>query len=179
MVTRCLKLLVFFLYYNWETKEWRMEFQCSQRPLEDSKSLPMFGKHLAFLTDLRLLCRLLSGSWQSPTKVELISLILPRSTPRESKSVPICGSEVASARTNRPCPKHCWPAGEKGLPFPHVWMALLFSPPLPPSPGLGILTISSPLCPPKPSHLWSLHDEWTRSNCHGLRKGKKWLGPEW
>lgn len=32
-----------------------MGFQCSQRPREDSKSLPMFGKHLAFLTDLYIL----------------------------------------------------------------------------------------------------------------------------
>lgn len=47
----------FFSFFNTseKSKEWSVRFQSSQSPPEDSKSLPGFGKHLTFLTDLPVL----------------------------------------------------------------------------------------------------------------------------
>lgn len=89
-------------------------------------------------------------------KVVLTSLILLKSMLLESKSVPVCVTQMASVAPKES--NHFQHVGEKVLSFLHVLMALLC--PLPPLLELGILTVSGTLCSPKPSCFWSLCEEW-------------------
>lgn len=82
-------------------------------------------------------------------------MILLRSMPLESKSVPVCVPQMAfleprdSVQTMADMPvRRVHPS--------HTCQWHCFSPPLPLQ--LGIVTISGPLCPPTPSCLWFLHE---------------------